>query len=426
MPKISRRSDRYNIHTTVREGNVSVKKRKTVNFLAKILSALAAFGIWFYAASTDTAMADVVFTVPVTIENESVLEENNDWSVIAGKNNYVEVTLRGKKNSISKLTEDQIEAYADVGSVTSAGRHHLDVFVSHPGEYTLADKSVNSITVYVDKKTSVTVPVKVKLAEYVLDANCNIDEPLPDVREVVITGPSSEVDKIEYALVTLNPGVLKQSVTASGNLVPVDANGSEVIGSYISMKTTSVTVKINVYTDKEIPLKVSYKYGYYNDSNVRIKINPESVTVRGDPAVLAGIDAIELTQLDEKNISGENTITSYITVPKEVTKISEVEMATVSVEHVGTGLRKLAVTKFTFTNPNRIEYTLMQESLILTLRGTLDALSSADSELVTVNVDLTNITGTGIMLIPVRIIFSPPDTKDLYEIGEYRVQVRVD
>ena len=38
------------------EGNITVKKNKTIDFLAKVICLLLAFFIWYYAVSVDTVI----------------------------------------------------------------------------------------------------------------------------------------------------------------------------------------------------------------------------------------------------------------------------------------------------------------------------------------------------------------------------------
>lgn len=430
MGKVSRQSDRYNMHTTVEEPAQKKGNPRLGAFLAKILALLGALAVWFYAASNDTTVSEVVFTVPVSIENTARIEQENGWSVISGSNNFVEVTLSGKKNAINKLTEEEVEAYADVGAVTSAGRHQLDVTVVAPGELTVVNQSVHSISVYVDKKMSVTVPVRVRLVDYLIDADHHLEEPVPSVDEVVITGPSSEVERIEAAQLTVSPGTIRQPLTASGTLVPVDGDGNAVTGSYLSMKTTEATVYIGLYTEKKVPLTVVSQYGFLDETNSMISVEPSEITLRGEPAQLSSLNEIRVAVIDEKSLTGQtSTFSAFIKTPAGVTIEEGGDTATVTVTQIGTVTETYLVNPedILVVNPKKIAYSLPQDSLILTLRGNPFRLSLLGTDNVHVSIDLTNIVGAegSTVSVPAEITFSDPVDGFVYEIGDYKVRVKL-
>ncbi|MBE6564147.1 MAG: hypothetical protein E7655_02570 [Ruminococcaceae bacterium] len=427
MSRVSKKSERYDMYTTVEESESSGGQSKIVSFLAKIIALLAAFGIWFYASSVDNTVSEAVFTVPVQIENAIKLESENGWSVISGANNYVEVKLSGPKNAVSKLTEEQVEAYADVGGITAVGRHQLDVTVVAPGEFTVKEKSVNSISVYVDRKMSLTVPVEVKLTDYILESNCWLGDPIPSLKEVAVTGPSSEVERIKAARVTLRLGAIRQSLTAGGTLVPVDENGNEVTGSYMSLKATEVTVNVNLYSEAELPLVVGNKYGFYNESNVKIDVTPSTVKVRGEPLMLASLNGVLLTDLNEKKMTDEeNTVVVPIVMPVGLELVDDIESATVTVKQIGTVTATQLADTFIVKNPKRLKYTITNESLILTLRGPEAAFAKLTEDSITLHLDLSNVTGGNTtLLLPLEVKFSDDVSGELYELGEYKVQVKL-
>ena len=111
----------------------SARSGRVIDFIAKILCPVIAFFLWFYAMSTDVVTLERDFTVPVQYENEAALSERTGWSVLSGKDSKIVVTLKGKRNIINKITEDDIFAFADVSGVESPGSILLQKV--HIGDY---------------------------------------------------------------------------------------------------------------------------------------------------------------------------------------------------------------------------------------------------------------------------------------------------
>ena len=69
-----------------------------------------------------------------------------------------------------------------------------------------------------------------------------------------------------------------------GVLKLVNEAGNEINSSYLTMSTTSVGVTVKLFTEKDVPLTVSYKHGYFNNDNVTIDISPKTIKLRGEPS----------------------------------------------------------------------------------------------------------------------------------------------
>ena len=138
--------------------------------------------------------------------------------------------------------------------------------------------------------------------------------------EVLLFGYA--VDGGEVHVVDLALGELTTGVTARGTLHVVTEDGATVDNPYLTLSQTSVGVTVPVYIEREIPITVGTKYGYFNEDNTRITVSPKSLTVRADPALLEGVDAFEIATIDEKKISGNETQIVAITLPAGVENLS--------------------------------------------------------------------------------------------------------
>ncbi len=410
------------------DGNTapSVKSGRILDFIAKILCLLGAFLIWFYAMSTDVVTLEKEFTVPIDIENEDVLFDRTGWSVLSGRDNKIVVTLKGKRNVVSNLAESDIYAYVDVSSVESAGRQTLDVVVSAPSECEVVNTSTSSLSPYIDKRMTKNVPIEVSIPDYQISSEYQLDTPITNIKEVSITGPESELRRVSAARAVLSLGNVTQSVIASSRLELVDDSKNTVTSSYISMAVSSVNITVKLFATKEVPLKVSYKYGYFNEKNVKISISPSTVTLRGEPAALENINSIDIATVDEKMFAKNGTQSVSITLPEGVTKMGADQSAVISVEHIGTNMKSVSVENIKPANMSGLDCILETKSVNVSLRGPSSLLSKITEDDITVLVDLRTYTpGSGLTVVPATIQISDEYKGSVYELGSYSVTVNI-
>ena len=407
------------------DGSPSSRSHRVMDFIAKILCLAIAFFIWFYAMSTDVVTLERDFTVSVNFENEVTLLENTGWSVLSGKGNNIVVTLKGKRNIINSIKEEDLYAYVDVSAVESAGRHELDIKLSAPSECEIVHTSGDSISTYIDKKVTKNVPVVCELVNSYIESDLKYEIDIVD--EISISGAASEVRKVEYARAELSLGEISQSVNTTAQLTLVDAEKNEIQSPYLNMMTKIVNVTLRLYAEKEVPLKADYKYGYFNEKNSKITITPASVTIKGEPSVIRGIDRIVVATLDEK-LFIDNTAKQNVSIvsPEGATIISGETSAVISVEHLSTAVKRFTVENIQFLQIGGLEYELKTETLNVDVRVPITLLSKIKAEHISATVNMSNHNpGDGVTVLPVIIDFSDEFEDSVYELGNYNVTVDI-
>ncbi len=416
----------YEQNTVESGGDYKVKTSSFQNVVAKVLCVLAAVVLWFYVVGTDTAIEEKKLTdVPIDIKNVAALEENFGLSVISGYDYTVDITVSGANSEISRLSLDDVSVFVDVSHVESAGEYTLEVKTSLPNGITVSAQSSNYIQVYVDKRTSISVPVVVE-PMYSIESTYELGEPEPSFTMVNVSGPAVELEKIKEAKVTLDLGRIDKTLTATGKLVLVDANGVPISNPYIKLQTTEVSVKIPVYTYKDVPLAVTYKYGYYNDTNVDVKISPASIRVKGEPNALDNLDSIVVLQLDEKKIVDDGSKTATIMLPDNIENVSGIRTADISITHKGTATRDVVVSNLSVVNTGSLKYSIDSPSIVVKFRGTKTLLSLLNQNNITATIDLGYLNNSsGTVSVPVTVTVSSTLAGSVYEIGEYEIDVTI-
>lgn len=408
------------------KGDYQVKESRNEKLIAKILCVLAAIILWFYVVMTDTTTDEKVFSgISVDIRGRDRIEDTLGLTIISGYDLTVDVTVKGPRADINRLTVDDVKAYIDMKTVDGAGEYTLPIRTSLPNGITAGTLSANYMTVYVDKRTTISVPVKIVTSQ-VIEADFTMGTPEPSIETVNVSGPEEVLRTIDHAEASFDLGRVSKTLISTGKLTLVDANGNEINDPYVRLQTSEVTVRFPVYIYRDFDLKVDTKYGYYDSTNSRITISPASIQVRGDPDVISSMDSVSLGQIDEKKITGDETKTMAIMLPDGVENLSGTTTATVTITQIGTTTKKLNVTDINVVNPNGLEYTLERNSLTVTFRGTKTMLDMLSSRNVSLTLDLGYLNKTsGTVSVPVTVNVQSTLSGKVYEIGDYSMNVTI-
>ena len=406
-------------------GGTGVKRRSRVSdILLLVMSVIIAFMMWLYVSTLDSPSYEQMFTsIPITI-----LEEGSPLSVYYGYNNVLDVKIMGSRRDMTEITASDISAVVDIGDISEAGRYTLPVKITVPQGMSIVSQSVNSIAVYLDNRSSATIPVTAKITSYQLAEGYEIGE--SDIRlslnEISVTGPESVLATIASAQAELQLGQVSGSVVIVSGLKPVDDSGQPVTSTYISMSASTVTATVPVYMYKTLPLEISYKYGYLDETNSAVSVSPSAIRVKGEVGTLNSMDSIALAPIDEKKLLSDAMQVS-ITLPGDLTNVDGIDKATVTVQHLNTETAQLVVDNITVKNPNNLKYELLNDSLNVTLRGdslSLTYISPADIE-ATVDLSYLKSDASGTTSVAAVINISESFSDYIYELGDYRVSVKL-
>ncbi len=407
---------------------VNTQKTNRSNIIALVICALASVCIWFYVMSVDSPIYEETFSsVPVELKMGSGESSNSDYSAISGTGNVIEVTLKGRKTILNALKAEEIEACVDVSNVSAAGRASYGVVLEPPSGTVIVDYYPKEISVYMDRRTSKQIPVRVELEgssypeNYILDIQ-------PSVDTVTVTGPETELELIEAARVVISPGPITGSSVNSGKVALVDGIGKEVKSNYLTTDVTNVTVKIVVYLEKDIPLSVAYVHGYYNDDTVSVKINPEVIPVRGTKEQLDQMTEILVATIDETQIHGDGVYYYNLTLPEGIEVLEAYERVAVTINHASDyAQRTIEVTDIRAENvPSGKTVDILAEAIQVQLRGEVNKLYEITAEDVYLVVDMQNMTQvTGNVYATATALVKEGNSSELYPIGSYVVPVSI-
>ena len=395
---------------------------RVTDLVPRILSVFVALVVWLYVMSSDSPDHQRTFSgVSIAVENTALLSDTNHLTVISGYGNLADITITGKKSDVISYSLEDIVASVDVGSITEPGRHQLSEGCMLQSVYP------TSVEVYVDEILTKTIPVKVNITSVQYDQSITLGALTPDVSVVTVSGPASVIEAAQTAVVELDLGTVTTSLTARGELKVVTEAGVAIDNPYLTISQSSVGVTIPVYVERDLPITVDTKYGYLNADNAEITVVPKTITVRADPKYLTDVESLTVATLDETKLSDNNTTRIVsITLPEGVENVSGTKTASISIRHKGTVKKSVSVSRIELKNPNDLEYTLIADSINITLRAPSDIAEMLFPEDFTLVGEL-NYTGVrGIVQVPLTVEVPAEYADSVYALGEYTAMVNIE
>ncbi len=306
------------------------KKFRALDIVAYILCLALSFGIWAYVVSLENENYEYTFeNVPVQLEGVNEMKNEKNLSVISGYDTKVNITVVGSRREILKYSAEDIFAHVNLGGVTAADRHSLDVMVDLPENITFVSSNPSKINVFVDETTTVTVDLEIDLL-YSIAADLTIHEPEPSVSNVVVTGPKTILETISHAKITYDLGTVTTSVNFNAHISLVDIEGNEIVNPYVKTDVSDAKVKVPVTKEKELPLVAEYTVNDADRFEYAVTFEPQTVKVVGDPQIVDNMTEIKVDIGNITNSQGGSVITANkLALPDDV-KLANKEVKTVS------------------------------------------------------------------------------------------------
>lgn len=229
-------------------------------FFLMLLSLVIAFGLWLYVMTVVSPESESTFyNIPVEFVGTSVLNERGLMIVSDTSNVRMDLTLRGNRSDLSKLSSSNITIIVDLSKITSAGEHQLTGTISFPSGTTaeVQKRSLDYVSVTVAEQTSKEIPVEVVYPDSVPSGyEADKDNIRLDHSSVKVTGPTDVVSQIACARVTVSLSGKMNDITGYYDLILYDEDDKAVVDlQYISTDRSQVYVALDVYKTKVVTLK---------------------------------------------------------------------------------------------------------------------------------------------------------------------------
>lgn len=258
----------------------------------KIICLLMAIVLWFFIINEQNPMSEGSYTVPIVVENL------DSQYITSNVPKTVYVRLSGPRNTIINVGPSDIKAYIDL-SDAQEGEMSAPVRIEIPAGTELKKQSMTSADIMVDVYTVRELALTPHLVGQTKnDIFVSSLKVVPE--KVVISGARRLVKQVEQAVVEIpiEDRIDDFSIMAPIRLVAAD--GSRVEGLEMTPWQSNIRISIghNAVT-KDIPVYVTTEGDVSSSISLKeIKINPNTVAVKGDANILKNLSRIDLPPID--------------------------------------------------------------------------------------------------------------------------------
>ena len=408
-----------------------VQHSRRSNLIAKILCIFAAFCLWVYVMMVESPEYEQTFShIVVELVNAEELTSEKALAIYNGYGTMIDVTLSGKKSVISKLSDGDIVATADVSGITEGGaRYDCKINVDVPAGCTLVGMSQQTVSVYLDKAGKVSVDLTEERVNTKLPDGCHTGLVEFPVDKVSVTGPEKLLSKVARAVVVLDLSGVTKTSTMTSEVHLVDKNGDRIESPYIDYYPRTVTFEVPVLKTVTVPIDVNFKYDFFNIMNSTIRVTPSEIEVTGDPSVINKGGLIDPIEIDEKiDFANLKYDLSFRLSAKDGVTLSTNEIRVIVEPDSSIRVREIIVPGENIMDTGGkvgVKYSWDKSPVTVMIMGEIDKISKITPEDITLTLDMSPYSDTNLGTIKVKaeVVIDSEYKDDIIEIGSYKVNV---
>ncbi|WP_186564531.1 CdaR family protein [Lawsonibacter celer] len=395
-----------------------------------VVSVLLAFILWLYVGNeANPTQSATLRGIKVNFSGLEKLEERG-LMISEGESQTMTLSLWARRDVLNKLNSENVTVTVDVSGISEPGEYSLDSRISYPlsvnsDAIDVRDKRPEKISLTISLRGTKQVEVRGVFNGSVADGFQMGDFSFaPDV--VTVSGSQELVDQVDYVLVTISQEELNETFSKDVPFTLIDFNGNALSSSGLETDVSTILVTLPVVQLKEVPLTVELQAGGgASEEDVEVTISPESIMVSGGEDDLAGLKEISLGSIDLSKIFGTDTISMPIQLSPELTNVSGVTEATVTVRIKGLSTKVLEVDNIEIINaPDGYTATNVTQSRGITIRGSEEAVAAVSASQLRIVADLKDISAaTGSQTVPVKVYLD--GNSEVGVVGDYNIVVSI-
>ena len=399
------------METRLTETGKTMKKLYDSRAFWMIVSILASLTLWIYVSSVDKEVITNTFRgVKVELVGEELLKTNRNMVVTDLDTNTVTIVMEGPRRVIGSWDSDSITAQVDVSKLSRSAYTSQQYVINYPdgtdtSGITILRQTPETINFMVSPLVSKTIQVRGSFDGKIAEGY-TAEMPVFEPSTIVITGAESYIKDVSYAWVTFGEGEIESTYRVETGFTLMDEGGLPCSNTGISFSTDVISASLPVLDLKEVTLDVNLVEGAgATAANTKVTIEPKSLTLAGDTALLEGMNRIVLGTIDLRDFA--STFSDVYTIPLDngLRNMTGETEAKVTVEIAGLSTKSFKVTNISVIN-NTEGYTseIITESIDVVLRGKEEVLANIKAENIRAVADLADFNeSTGTYMAPVRI-----------------------
>lgn len=380
-------------------------------FVRILFSLVLAFALWLYIITVQVPEETLTYNdIAVVFQNDTLLREERNLMVVTENVPTIDLTLKGSRTELNKLSKDNISAVVDLSQIYEPGQHRLTYKFYYPPEvsgnaFEMVGSTPSTISLNVEKYVEKNVPVIVACSGSVPEGYI-ADTLKPELSEksVRISGPSSVIDRITRAVIAVDLTDCTQTIVEVAPFTLCDDRNEAVDSKLVVTSVGEIEMKLRIQAIREVGLTLTViDGGGATRQTSNITIEPATITVSGGKNVLDELETINLGTINLADYMEDTELTFPIVLSENVTNRSGYEEAKVSIRFPELEKRTLTITNIQQVNvPAGMEVEMATQALTVTVRGPKAQVQAMKETDLIATIDLTNLPAGGSTL-PVEI-----------------------
>jgi YbbR domain-containing protein len=265
-------------------------------------------------------MTDVIQEIPV----EVYYDEDNLF--VTGVPRTIDMKISGPRSIVlpAKALQD-FTVFVDLRNL-NMGEHEVRIQHENISDKLEVELNPESITVNIEEKISMEFDVEPEINERLLESNFVIKSLKSDPERILVTGPKSVIENIEFVKATVKGEKgINETFTREANIRVLDINLGKLENVTIDSERVNVTVEVEEYS-KEIPIKLRQK-GTPKEGVTINELTPNVMTVRafGNRTLIDELEEI-IIDVDVSELETSDTLSIKVPVPKGISRLDEKEI----------------------------------------------------------------------------------------------------
>jgi len=254
--------------------------------------------------------------------------------VLSGAAGTVAITYRAPSEVPVVLSSESFRATVDLAEYDMARAPDPQVLPIEVESLVegvqVLDRDPQTVTVELDQLATKTVPVEVDYGQVPAELEVDDERVAPD--EVEVRGAASLVARVDRAVARVLIDESGIGVHRSVTLEPVDLDGQPVEGVDVEPEAVQIDIDVQaVETNKTVPVRPDIggipAPGFALES---LDVDPTTVTLRGLPDLLTGIEEVLTEPLNIDGASDTATFDAELVLPDGVRLFSRDSVVTVT------------------------------------------------------------------------------------------------
>lgn len=298
----------------------------------KILSLIMAVFLWaFVVIALNPQLEITIIGVPVVYSDTEALTSNN-LVIINDQQLKVDIRLRGTRNALANVNNQNVTAVVDMNGYNVVGEHYIPINIKLPVDgVTVIGKHPENVKTVIDKLITVKKPLVLNV-EGTPKQGYITSSPHLMQDYVTVQGPDSILKTIDKAVAKIKVTDKDDDVVEMSDISFVSVNGVPVSNNMIQTTPNRVEARCSILYRKTVKVRVPVEGT--NAANLKVSATSQiynEISLVGKATDLSSVNYIDTEPIDITNVTASGETEVNLVLPPNVSTESNIQKVGVTI-----------------------------------------------------------------------------------------------